>query len=85
MLHAAKISMKDFTAILARQIGRPVVDRTGLAGLFDFDLIWSVDQAADVTAPSIFAALQGLGLRLVSGKGQTGIIAIDSVQRPSEN
>jgi uncharacterized protein (TIGR03435 family) len=84
-LHATKISMKDFAEILARQTGRPVVDRTGLAGLFDFDLLWSADQAADAAAPSIFAALQGLGLRLVSGKGQTGIIAIDRVQRPSEN
>jgi len=84
-LHAAKISMKDFAATLARQTGRPVMDETGLAGEFDFDLIWSRDQAADATAPSVFAALQGLGLRLVSGKGQVGIIAIDRVERPSEN
>src|ERR1700679_3573424 len=28
--HATKISMKDFTATLARQTGRPVVDQTGL-------------------------------------------------------
>ncbi len=84
-LHAAKISMKDFAATLARQTGRPVVDQTGLAGEFDFDLIWSRDQAADATAPSVFAALQGLGLRLVSTKGQVEIIAIDKVERPSEN
>lgn len=84
-LHAAKISMKDFAATLARQTGRPVLDQTGLAGDFDFDLMWSRDQAADAALPSIFAALQGLGLRLVSGKGQVGIIAIDKVERPSEN
>jgi uncharacterized protein (TIGR03435 family) len=84
-LHAAKISMKDFAATLARQTGRPVVDRTGLAGLYDFDMVWSADQAADAAAPSVFAALQQLGLRLVSGKGQVGIIAIDRLERPSEN
>lgn len=84
-LHAAKISMKDFAATLARQTGRAVLDQTGLEGEFDFDLVWSRDQAADATEPSIFAALQGLGLRLVSTKGQVGIIAIDRVERPSEN
>jgi uncharacterized protein (TIGR03435 family) len=84
-LRAAKISMKDFAATMTRQMGHPVVDHTGLAGEFDFDMTWSRDQAADATVPSIFAALQGLGLRLVSGKGQVGIIAIDRVERPSEN
>ena len=84
-LHAAKISMKDFAATLARQTGRPVVDHTGLAGEFDFDLTWSRDQAAGATAPSVFAALPGLGLRLVSSKGHGEFIAIDKVERPSEN
>jgi uncharacterized protein (TIGR03435 family) len=84
-LHASRISLKDFAGTLARQTGRPVVDQTGLAGEFDFDLVWSRDEAVDATAPSVFAALQGLGLRLVSGKGQVGIIVIDKVERPSEN
>ncbi len=37
-LKATKISMQDFAGSLARQTGRPVVDQTGLAGEFDFDL-----------------------------------------------
>ncbi len=84
-LHAVKISTKDFATTLARETGRPVKDETGLTGEFDFDLTWSRDQAADATIPSIFAALQGLGLRLVSTKGQVGTIAIDKVERPSGN
>ena len=84
-LHATKIAMKDFAAILARQMGRPVVDQTGMAGEFDIDLKWSADQAADQAAPSVFAALQGLGLRLASTRGMVEIIAIDRVERPSEN
>jgi len=84
-LRANKMSMKDFAALLARQTGRPVVDQTGLAGEFDFDLSWSADQTADVAGPSVFTALQGLGRRLVSTKGQVAIIAIDRVERASEN
>jgi uncharacterized protein (TIGR03435 family) len=84
-LRATKISMKDFAATLGRQTGRPVVDQTGLAGEFDFDLTWSADQTADAAGPSVFTALQGLGLRLVSTKGQVAIIAIDRVERASEN
>lgn len=84
-LHATKLSMKDFGALLTRQTGRPVVDHTGIAGLFDVDLTWSRDLAVDSGVPSIYAALQTLGLRLNSIKGQAETIAIDRVERPSEN
>ena len=84
-LNAAKISMKDFAAALARQTGRPVLDQTGMAGGFNFNPTWSSDEAADAAAPSVFAALQGLGLRLISTKGKVEIIAVDRLERPSDN
>jgi uncharacterized protein (TIGR03435 family) len=84
-MKATKLSMKDFAGGLARQTGRPVVDKTGLAGEFDFDLTWSSDQAMDGSGPSIFTALQELGLRLVSTKGSVDVIVVDRVERPSEN
>jgi uncharacterized protein (TIGR03435 family) len=85
-LKATKISMRDFAGSLARQAGRPVVDHTGLIGDdFDFEMEWSADQAFDGTGPSIFTALQGLGLRLVSTKGPVEVIVIDRVERPSAN
>jgi len=84
-LKANKLSMSDFAASLARQTGRPVVDRTGLSGDFDFDLKWSTDQAADGAGPSIFTVLQGIGLRLVSAKGSVDVIVIDRVEKASEN
>lgn len=82
---ATRISMQDFAGGLRRQVGRPVVDKTGLSGEFDFDLTWSSDQAADGAGPSIFTALQELGLRLVSTKGSAETIVVDRVEKASEN
>jgi uncharacterized protein (TIGR03435 family) len=85
LFSATRISMRDFAGGLRRQLGRPVVDQTGLAGEFDFDLTWSSDQAVDGTGPSLFTALQQLGLRLVSTKGPAETIVVDRVEKASEN
>jgi uncharacterized protein (TIGR03435 family) len=84
-LKANKISMADFAWSLRRQLGRPVIDKTGLAGEFDLDLTWSSEQAAERDEPSVFTALRQLGLRLVAMKGWVDIILIDEVEKPSEN
>jgi uncharacterized protein (TIGR03435 family) len=70
-------------------LSRMVVDRTGLNGVFEFELRWSPDDArATATAPndspSIFAALQEqLGLRLESRRGPVEFLVVDSVERPA--
>jgi uncharacterized protein (TIGR03435 family) len=76
-------------------LGRPVLDRTGLKGPFDFRLLWSRDQSLDgpelepaSTAPgrppTIFTALQEqLGLKLESQKGPVEVLVIDSAKKPS--
>ena len=56
------------------QVGRRVVDKTGLTGLYDMDLVWAPDPLAngvpDSSGPSVFTALQEqLGLRLVAETG----------------
>lgn len=86
---------------LSNQIGRTVVDRTGLTGLYDFTLKWTpeesqpqmfpgpppVDRAASPDpGPSIFTAIQEqLGLKLESQKGPVPILIIDRIEKPSEN
>ena len=70
------------------EVGRRVVDKTGLAGLYDMDLVWSQDPLAglDSTGPSVFTALQEqLGLRLVSETALVDSFVAESVERPSEN
>ena len=64
--------------------GRPVVDRTGLTGRFDFTLSWAPEGSSDSGAPSIFTALQEqLGLRLQPARGAVDVLVIDSVERPA--
>jgi len=76
------------------QLARPVVDRTGLTGSFDFTLEWSPDippqapgePAPDAQGPSFQEALrEQLGLKLEPTKGPQPILIVDKVEKPSEN
>ena len=77
-------------------IGRPVIDRTGLTGRFDFTLEWTPESnnpaapapgaAPDPQGPSFLDALrEQLGLKLESTRAQVRILVVDHVERPSEN
>jgi len=102
------ISMPELATRLSGSLGRPVLDRTGLKGSFDFEF---KDAAADSVTPavgglpaggpktgellpddpesrlkySILMSVRGIGLRLDQGKGPVETIAIDHVEKPSEN
>lgn len=72
--------------------GRLVVDKTGLAGKYDFTLKWTPDSGpADDpptpdAGPALFTALQEeLGLRLESKKTPVDIIVIDSAELPASD
>jgi len=89
------VTMDELAAGLGNRVGRPVVDKTGLSGKFDFELSWvadltlatgTPDPGADVSGPSIFTALQEqLGLRLDSQKGPIEMLLIDRAEKPAEN
>ena len=74
---------------LQGMVDRPVVDRTGLVGTYDFDLRFAAPRlgAASPDAlnlPSIFTALQEqLGLKLERSRGAVEMFVIDSVERPT--
>jgi uncharacterized protein (TIGR03435 family) len=82
---------------LAQFVQRPVVNRTGLEGLFDFDLVWAYEppidspRAAQVApidpdAPSLFTAVkEQLGLKLDAARGPVDVIVIDMVSPPTPN
>jgi uncharacterized protein (TIGR03435 family) len=83
-----KISMTQFGEWLSDQLGRPVVDRTGLTGLVDIHLQWSTDDQADSpnAAPAIMTAVQEqMGVKIESGKGPVEILTIDHAEKPDPN
>ena len=96
---AAAVPLSVLAMALSQQLGRPIVDKTGLQGLYDLKLQWTPDSQPsgvrdagvpapppDQDGPSIFTALQEqLGLKLDSAKGPVDIIVVDSAQKPSEN
>ncbi len=43
-LNAQMASISVFAQMLAQQLGRPVVDKTGLKGFYDFELQWTPDE-----------------------------------------
>lgn len=74
------------STVLGNKLSRPVVDKTGLQGKYDWTLVWDPDPGPDSTEPSIFTAVQEqLGLKLDAQKGPVQTLVIDSVERPSEN
>jgi uncharacterized protein (TIGR03435 family) len=89
-------SMSFFANGLANEVARPVVDRTGLAGNWDFELTYARDRdrrpdvtdtapaQADPDGVSLFTALQEqLGLKLESTKGPVRVLVIDRIEPPT--
>ena len=93
--------MANLAVYLERQLRRPVVDRTGLSGRYNFQLDWTPDSgpcAAPIDeggpgtpvsspdGPSIFTAVQEkLGLKLESTKGPVAVIVVDHAEKADEN
>ena len=94
---ARNASMTDFVSLLQRAVlDRPVVDKTGLKGKFDFDLTWAPDTTqfggalpvapATASSPPLFTALrEQLGLTLVATRGPAEALVIDHAEQPSPN
>ena len=79
------ISMDGVASSLSTAAGRTVINRTGLAGLFDYTLRFSSDpNQAIQDLPSIFTAVrEQLGLRLEPARGNVDVLVIDHLERPA--
>jgi uncharacterized protein (TIGR03435 family) len=94
-LPAKNATMGDFASLLQRALlDRPVVDGTGLAGRYDFDLDWAPDETqfggeipaapSDTPSPPFFTAIeQQLGLRIEATHGMVQALVIDRAERPT--
>jgi uncharacterized protein (TIGR03435 family) len=84
-IHGQKVSMAKLANDLTGTMARPVLDRTGLAGEFDFKIDYAIEGHAEV-GPSMFTALQEqLGLRLQAARGAVESLEIESAQKPAGN
>jgi uncharacterized protein (TIGR03435 family) len=88
------VSMREFAFRLQGLVGRPVVDRTDLSGLFDIEYVYVRDTAANTggipaapaDAPDLFTAFdRQLGMRIESDRVEVPVLVIDSVERASAN
>ena len=87
-LEGKSVPIDSFMGSLAYEVGRLVVNKTGLTGSYSITLKWTPDgeqETAD-SGPSIFAAIkEQLGLKLVPAKGPVDTIVVDRVEKPSPN
>ena len=76
---------------LSQLVQRPLVDRTGLQGGFDYELTFEhlpggATPSADANQASIFTALQEqLGLKLEPVRAPVQVLVVDHVQRPTSD
>ncbi|MCU1235801.1 MAG: hypothetical protein JWP63_3768 [Candidatus Solibacter sp.] len=89
-LTGQRITMARLAEFLAQRMDRPVVDLTGLTGMYDLTLEWTTDEAAAGDAPpgpTLEAALQQqLGLRLQSQRAPIMLIVVDHIEKlPVDN
>ncbi len=96
-LPAKNATMGSFVSLMQRAIlDRPVVDKTGLTGRYDFNLDWAPDEtqfggdlppaSANATYPPLFTAIQEqLGLQLVATKGPVSALVVDRAEAPTAN
>lgn len=88
--------MGEFTSLLQRSpLDRPVLDRTGLSGRYDFDLAFARDESLwaglfprreNSDKPSLLREVQEqLGLKLESTRGAVDAVVIDHVERTTSD
>jgi uncharacterized protein (TIGR03435 family) len=95
---ATRCTMSYLCWWIAQQENRPVLDKTGLAGYWDFTLEFVPEGLGDgrkgtnsepipaFDGPTLSRAMrEQLGLRLESEKGPVEVYVIDHVERPSAN
>ena len=94
--HFALLSNLSRSLTAEPEISRPVVDKTGLSGRYDFDLEWAPDEtqfggglppaSEGSQSPPLFEAIQQqLGLKLEATRGPVAALVVDKAERPSAN
>ena len=99
-LHGQAVDMQDLAGYVANWTDHPVVDKSGLKGLYRVETRpWipmrpgpppapgakGEDGSELADLPSLFAVFEAIGLKLEPQKGPIEYISIERIERPSEN
>ena len=98
-IESGGMTLADLIPRLSQASGRPVIDRTGLAGYLALTIEFATDVAVGqigetappppvtsrpVDAASVFAAVEDqLGLKLESGRAAVDVLAIERAEQPT--
>jgi uncharacterized protein (TIGR03435 family) len=89
---ATKESIGDFVQLVGASADRPVLDKTGVTGYIDYDILIATPEAReglrnqDDTNKAILDAVKDqLGLKLEPAKEPVELLVVDRAERPSEN
>ncbi len=97
-MSAYAVPVSAIINLVSSRLGKPIQDKTGLTGLYNWDLKWAPDESEVLMdgsparsdpanrGPSLLTAVQEqLGLRLESSKVPIEILYIDHAERPVPN
>lgn len=88
-LTGRSVTMDELAIRLSRYTGRPVVNKTGIDGMFDVktgDFWMPFPDAKDPGVPTIFRMLEEqLGLQLKSAKDPLQVLIVDTAQMPKSS
>jgi uncharacterized protein (TIGR03435 family) len=85
---ATKESIGDFVRLVGVSTDRPVIDKTGITGFIDYDILVTsqdVRNNDDLNRAIVDAVKDQLGLKLEPAKASITVLVIDRVEKASEN
>lgn len=85
---ATKESIGDFVQFVGVSTDRPVIDKTGITGYIDYDIVISPPEGRgpdETNRAIIYAVVDQLGLKLESAKDPIDMLVVDGVEKPSED
>jgi uncharacterized protein (TIGR03435 family) len=85
---ATKESMGDFVQLVGVSTDKPVIDKTGITGDIDYDILISLPEGEhrspeDTNRAIVYAVVDQLGLKLESAKDAVEMLVIDHAEKPS--
>ena len=99
-IHAWAVNMTDLARFVENWTDRPLLDRTGLKGLYKIETTgWLPMDAAPAPAPgakaedgtdmadvpTVYQMFERLGLKMQAQTGKADVYVIDHIEKPSEN